>query len=101
MDQSFTVTGNQVKMALTGKIYAHEAGDIRDALIEKIEQGAINVHMDLSRVTYIDSSGLGVLVTVHKHTKALDGRLTLTGVQGLVKELFERTRLSKILIIEQ
>lgn len=100
MKHSIKVSGNQVSVILSGKIYAHDAGVIRDELIEKIEQGAADIRINLSEVLYIDSSGLGVLVTVHKRTKSVNGRLVLTGVQGIVEELFKRTRLDKVLIIE-
>lgn len=100
MEHSIKVIGNQVRTALAGKIYAHDAGVVRDKLIEKIERGATDVMMDLSDVAYIDSSGLGVLVTVHKRTNAVNGRLVLTGVRGVVKELLKRTRLDKVLTIE-
>ncbi|MCE5285960.1 MAG: STAS domain-containing protein [Pelosinus sp.] len=100
MNYSIEVSGNQVNVMLSDKIYAHDAGIIRDELMKKIEQGATEIRMDLSDVLYIDSSGLGVLITVHKRTKAINGRLVLTGVGGIVAELIKRTRLDKVLTIE-
>lgn len=100
MTHSLTVNGNRINVALNGKIYAHDAGILRDELIEELERGATDICMDLSGLTYIDSSGLGVLVTMHKRTLEKNGRLVLKNVQGMVGELLKRTRLDKVLAIE-
>lgn len=100
MEHLIHVSGNQASVNLSGKIYVHDAGIIRDELVEKIEQGVNQVRLDVSGVGYIDSSGLGVLVTVHKLTKERHGSLVLKGVQGMVGELLKRTRLDKVLTIE-
>ncbi|MDF2571665.1 MAG: anti-anti-sigma factor [Sporomusa sp.] len=100
MKHSLTVSGNQVTVSLDGKIYAHDAGIVRDELLEIIDQGATDIRFDLSKLNYIDSSGLGVLVTVHKRTAEKNGRLVLAGVQGMAAEILKRTRLDKVLHIE-
>lgn len=92
--------GGQLAVALSEKIYAHDAGVIRDVLVAQIQQGVKHVRLDMSDVTYIDSSGLGVLVTIHKLTKEAAGQLVLAGVQGIVGELLRRTRLDKVFAIE-
>lgn len=100
MEHTLTANGNHAILSLTGKLYVHDAGIIRDAMIEKIETGHHHLTMNLAGVTYIDSSGLGVLVTLHKMTQEKNGSLTLIGVQGMVKELLQRTRLDKVLHLE-
>jgi len=100
MKHSIQFSGKQAKAALTGKIYAHDAGLVRDELIDGIERGAAEVRIDLSDVAYIDSTGLGVLVTIHKRTKERNGHLVLTGVKGMVEQLIRRTRLDTVLTIE-
>lgn len=101
INHSITVQGKNVSVKLEGKLYVHDAGVVREALMEKLAQGAAHIHIDLTNITYIDSSGLGVLVTIHKRTKELNGELTLSGVHGLVGELFKRTRLDKVLVIQR
>jgi len=82
------------------KLYVHDASLLRDDLLEIIDQGIIDVKIDLSGLTYIDSSGLGTLVTINKRTKEKNGRLVLVGAQGLPFDLIKRTRLDKVFIIE-
>jgi anti-sigma B factor antagonist len=100
MKHLLKVSGNQVKVVLIGKIFAHDAGILREELLEAIERGATDISMDLTQLAYIDSSGLGVLVTVHKRTGEKNGRVVFTGVQGMAAKLLERTRLDKVLTIE-
>ncbi len=87
-------------MFLMDKLYVHDASLLRDDLLEIIDQGIIDVKIDLSGLTYIDSSGLGTLVTINKRTKEKNGRLVLVGAQGLPFDLIKRTRLDKVFIIE-
>jgi len=94
------VSENQATVYLTDKIYVHDASLLRDDLLEIIDRGIVDVRMDLSGLSYIDSSGLGTLVTINKRTKEKNGKLVLTGAQGLPLELIKRTRLDKVFIIE-
>lgn len=99
MKHLLTVSGSHATVSLDGKIYAHDAGIIRDELLEAIERGVIDMSMDLSRLEYIDSSGLGVLVTVHKRIQDKNGNFILNGVHGMAAEILKRTRLDKVLHI--
>lgn len=100
MEHVINVSGNHASATLSGKVYAHDAGIIRDELLTEIDKGIVNISIDLVGVSYIDSTGLGVLVTVHKRTKEHNGAMVLTGITGMVAELLKRTRLDKVLTIE-
>ena len=100
MKHSIKVSGNSATVFLNDKIYVSDASLLRDDLLEIIDQGITDLRMDLSELTYIDSSGLGTLVTINKRTKERNGRLVLTGARGLPMELIKRTRLDKVFTIE-
>ena len=57
------------------------------------------VLLDLSRVNTIYSSGLGTIITIHKETQAMGGLLIVLCPEGYVKNLFQVTKLSRILKI--
>lgn len=74
-----------------GVIDAHTAEDLSGRLDELGVDG--NVHLDLSAVEFIDSSGLRALVNAHQ---ALDGaghQLRLSGISAAVDRLLEITGL--------
>ncbi|MDP4158946.1 MAG: STAS domain-containing protein [Bacillota bacterium] len=100
MKHSIKVSGNHAAVFLSDKIYVNDASILRSELLEVMEQGVTDIRIDLSGLTYIDSSGLGTFVTINKRTKEKNGRLVLTGAQGLPLELFKRTRLDRVFTIE-
>jgi anti-sigma B factor antagonist len=55
------------------------APDLRHSLLHGIDDGYHHVVLDLTKVTFIDSSGFAVLVTVLKRLRALGGDLRLAG----------------------
>jgi anti-sigma B factor antagonist len=61
--------------------------------------GKNNVLLDLSRVNNIYSSGLGAIITIHKNTQAEKGLLIIVCPDGYVKNLFQVTKLSRLLKI--
>lgn len=100
MIQEVKVVNGQVFVSLTGSMYVEEAAILRKKLISYHEAGHKVFFIDLSAVDYIDSSGLGVLVGIHKRALESGGSVTISGLTGTVKKLFELTRLTKVFDIK-
>ena len=100
MIQVITVTDNHVVVNLSGSIYVEEAAQIRESLIGYIEKGHKTFVVDLGNVDYIDSSGLGTLVAIQKRALQNGGSVIIKNLKGLVKDLFELTRLTKVFEIQ-
>src|SRR5262245_3969675 len=64
--------------------------ELLDAVIGKQEP---KVAVDLSKLTYMSSVGYGPLITLRSRVRESGGRLILCGLSGVVKEVFEATRL--------
>ena len=96
MIQEITVTDTDVLVTLAGSIYVEEAAQIRESLIGYIDRGHKTFIVDLGNVDYIDSSGLGTLVAIQKRALQNGGSVIIKGMKGLVKDLFELTRLTKV-----
>ena len=77
-----------------------EAAALRETLLGYIEKGHNTFLIDLESVDYIDSSGLGTLVSIQKQALQHGGGVTLKGIHGLVKDVFELTRLDKVFKIQ-
>ena len=91
---------NQVQATLQGSIYVEESATLRETLLGCIEKGHNTFLIDFSAVDYVDSSGLGTLVAIQKRALQHGGSVTLKGLHGLVKDLFELTRLNKFFEIQ-
>jgi anti-sigma B factor antagonist len=83
---------------LDDRIDAAAAVQFRDAMRSATEGGQARVVLDLSRVSFVDSSGLGAIISAMKH---LGGQRTLelAGLQPAVAKVFRLTRLDEIVKI--
>lgn len=101
MKTEYSVVDKEVVVTMNGSIYVEEATEIREKLIEYIDKGFNNFLISMAGVDYIDSSGLGVLVAIHKRALQHGGKVVIKGLTGIVKELFELTRLNKVFELQQ
>ncbi|BBB91184.1 MAG TPA: STAS domain-containing protein [Methylomusa anaerophila] len=100
MIQEITLLNDQVHVSLAGSIYAGEAAAIREKLVAYIDKGHNQFVIRVDQVDYIDSSGLGMLVAIQKRAVQNGGGVIIKGLRGIVKELFELTRLTKVFEIQ-
>ncbi|PLX97264.1 MAG: anti-anti-sigma factor [Desulfuromonas sp.] len=75
---------------------AHNSGDLKEQMLQLFDEGKINLIVDLSAVRFIDSSGLGALVSGFKNASAREGNLKLCCLQPQVRSMFELTRLHRV-----
>jgi anti-sigma B factor antagonist len=90
------INGYSVLSFQEERIDAHNSGELKKAILHIIEQGEVNIIVQLERVRFIDSSGLGALLSGHKNAAAKSGKLALSNLQPQVLSMFELTRLNRI-----
>ena len=78
------------------RIDAHNSADLKDYILHMIEQDKVNIIVQLEQVRFIDSSGLGALLSGFKHAEAKSGKLSLSNLQNQVSSMFELTRLNRV-----
>lgn len=59
-----------------------------------------HVVVDLSGVTFIDSSGLAVLIKAMQDVKEYGGKFALAGINNNVRSIFEMARLDQVFLID-
>ena len=84
-----------VVKVLETRLDATVAGEFRKGLVDFIHKGHVFLILDLSDVEFIDSSGLGALVSTLK-TLGGQGDLVICGVRKSLLVLFELTRLDRV-----
>lgn len=72
------------------------SAELKEDLIQKIEEEQKNVIVDLSATEFVDSSFLGTLVAGLKKATMNSGDLKIVGLQSPVRAMFELTRLYRI-----
>ncbi|PLR77289.1 anti-anti sigma factor [Bacillus sp. V3-13] len=88
-----------VEVKVSGEIDAYTAPKLREALFPMSEKKGIEMLVDLSEVSYMDSTGLGVFVGAFKNVRSHGGKFQLVGLSERLKRLFEITGLADIIDI--
>ncbi len=78
------------------RLDAHNSSDLKDSILKHLESGENHLVVDLSEVRFIDSSGLGALLSGYKNANLHQGSMVLAGLQPRVNSMFELTRLNRV-----
>jgi anti-sigma B factor antagonist len=78
------------------RLDAHNSGELKAELARLFDEGTKDIMVDLKDVRFIDSSGLGALVSGFKNAISHQGNLKLASLQPQVKSMFELTRLHRV-----
>jgi anti-sigma B factor antagonist len=78
------------------RLDAHNSVDLKVEMQRLFESGSLHLLVDLKNVRFIDSSGLGALVSGFKNATTKHGTLKLSSLQPQVKSMFELTRLHRV-----
>ena len=79
---------------IQGEIDLYNAPEIKDIIQKLIEAQKYNVIINLEKVSYIDSSGIGALISSLSNLKKYQGGLKIINVYVSVKKVFELTKLT-------
>jgi anti-sigma B factor antagonist len=79
LDLSTTSQGSCVVVTVDGEIDLDNASDLSEVALAAMREIGPSVVLDLSGVTFMDSTGLKVLLAVHKRAELAGGRLVLAG----------------------
>ena len=79
-----------------GEIDMYTAPRLRDLLIDLVSKGSYQLVVNLDRVGFLDSAGLGVLVGGLKRVRARDGSLDLVCTQQRILKILKITGLTEV-----
>src|ERR1700716_2553054 len=86
-------------LPLESEIDLHVSPRVAPSPQAMISDKAPRIVVDLSRVNYIDSSGLAVLVEAMQNVEEYGGKFALAGLQENVRSIFETARLDQVFLI--
>jgi anti-sigma B factor antagonist len=98
MELSLTArtVSEHVVLEVGGEVDVYTAHKLRERLIELVNSGEKHVVVDLGRVDFLDSTGLGVLVGAHRRLRARDGSLDLVCPHERLLKIFRITGLDNV-----
>jgi anti-sigma B factor antagonist len=84
-------------ISLFGGLDAMTAPSFKAEVVAIAELGKTQVVVELANLTLIDSTGVGVLISLFKRTRAQGGQVFFAGLQAQPREVFRLLRLDKSL----
>lgn len=95
---SFTIakSGEITLVEVEGQLIVGNRQELKQRVLDELEHGERHFLIDFARTGYIDSSGLGVLVSLSKKIRELGGELRLANLNDDLRTLFELTKLDTL-----
>jgi anti-sigma B factor antagonist len=84
-----------------GQLIVGNRHELKDLIQAALDKGERRLLIDFSRTGYIDSSGLGALVSISKRVREAGGELRLSGLNDDLRSLFELTKLDTLFAITE
>ena len=88
-------------ISVEGQLIVANRQELKQKALEALEAGESKFVIDFTETGYIDSSGLGVLVSVSKKIREAGGELRLSGLNEDLRMLFELTKLDTLFKISE
>lgn len=86
---------------LSGELDHHAAEDLRELATNAIEKYNIrHILLNLEQLSFMDSSGLGVILGRYKQIKQLHGEMVVCAISPAIQRLFDMSGLFKIIRLE-
>ncbi|MBX7119443.1 MAG: STAS domain-containing protein [Gemmatimonadaceae bacterium] len=96
MSLQVTKHADVVVIEVDGQLIVGNRQELKQKVLDEAEAGARKVLIDFAKAGYIDSSGLGVLVSLARRLRELGGDLRLANLNDDLQTLFELTKLDSL-----
>ena len=83
--------GDRATLHVSGDVDVATAPELRDTVVRLISEGRTHIVFDCTRLGFIDSTGLGVLIGARARALAANGSVALTGVGPALQRLLAVT----------
>jgi len=90
MDVRIKMEENLITVNVEGSIDSNTSGELQTHILGKISESD-NVILDLSKVEFISSAGLRVLLMVYRQIKVKNGKVVLVGISEEIKDVMTMT----------
>lgn len=92
MEIKVEVDSDIIFLKLSGSLVADSAEELKSQVQKLVDKKYVHIIFDLSRVDFVDSSGLGLCISTSRELAAISGKLVCFGLRENVQKLFAMTR---------
>ena len=97
---NFDKIDDKLVVSLIGELDHHSAEEVRVKIDDRIERDDIKkVIMDFGKVTFMDSSGIGVVIGRFKKLQNRDGKICIVNLNKRVDKVFSLSGLYKLILV--
>jgi len=96
MKYSRTDNGDETTLRIEGTLDAVTAPELRGVVDELVTENRPSVTLELSSLRLIDSSGVGVIVSLFKRVRANGGQVRVVGLRDQPRAIFRLLRLDRV-----
>lgn len=93
---SRTDSGDETILRIEGTLDAATAPDLRGVVDAIVDEGRMLITLELSGLRLIDSSGVGVIVSLFKRVRANGGQVRIQGLRDQPRAIFRLLRLDRV-----
>ena len=102
MPLNCTITRRKLMIQISGEVDHHRAKELMQELERKVELYCPSaLTLDLSGVTFMDSSGIAVVINALRSMTQIEGRLLLTGIAPQPMRVFRASGIDKLVEIKE
>lgn len=83
-------------LGVAGEVDVFTAPEFKVAISEAIDSGIVDLVIDLTKVSYMDSSGFGILLSATKRVRPKDGSINLVACNEAIERMMKITRLDTV-----
>ncbi len=83
-------------VAVAGRLTSFESGALRNSIAQLLKDGRKHIVLNLSRLNYLDSSGIGELVHTYMSVIKRGGEMKVVGLTEKVEEILKITQLHQV-----
>jgi anti-sigma B factor antagonist len=99
MEITRTVTEGYDTFCFRGELDLNNAMDVKMLLDGEVKKAPKILILDMSGLTYIDSTGIGILINAMKTLKAVNGKLVLLALPSSIHAVFSKTSLLRFFVV--
>ena len=88
--------GGYTILVLRGEVDVYTAPQFREAIDKILTPGQLHLIVDMSGISYIDSSGLGILLSAIKRVRPKGGTVNLVGCNSAIDRVLRITNLNTV-----
>lgn len=99
MEIKVEVDSDIIFLKMTGSLVASTLEELKSQVQKLVDKKYVHIVFDLSRIDFVDSSGLGLCISTARDLVAVSGKLVCYGLKENVQKLFTMTRADQKIVV--